>query len=660
MANPGTGMLIKPNQIDQLPFLDTGAKEQYKAGLTTLWRIYESNPEGSKERTEAYEKIKTASSKLMTTLVQQRRPPSQGQGRPNQPQQPGNMQPQQAQQLGQQQNQQQQQGQPGQMTAQQQQQMQQARAAHAQQARQQQQPGQQGGQGGMLPLSAKAQQDLTSVTLVIPLEQQESWKQSAIAVLQRRDHIYRTAQQFNQHIQKAKSQGQEVPPQINQKFEEAKRAMEQANRNWTMVKARGEGQQPMLQPQAQQQINAAQAQQHQNPNPSQQQQQQRPGTQQGQVNSQPPPQQPPPGDPTKPVAQEQRASQSPQQPQGAFQQQQQQQPNAPGQTPTQQSTPAPSQPPPSQPQPPQQQQQQQAPQNIPAQPQAPPNFPSQPTNVQQQRPPQINTQLQNPNQMGPQQGNGSAMPPNSGNQQPPQRPQPLNHQQAMSQAADAYSRSQQQSQQQGPQQQLPNGLPFNNQPPSATQQSTPTYPNLQTTQQSSASTKFPIPKQLQLDPRTQTPVAGPPSRPTLNNSGMMYNPGIQRPPPYTLEGEGDRVLSKRKLDELVRQVTGAAPAASESESSSVLTPEVEEHMLELADDFVDNLITQACRLAKLRPNQTLDIRDIQMVLERNYGIRIPGYSLDEARTVKKFQPAPGWQQKMQAVQAGKVMSNRDA
>ena len=78
-------------------------------------------------------------------------------------------------------------------------------------------------------------------------------------------------------------------------------------------------------------------------------------------------------------------------------------------------------------------------------------------------------------------------------------------------------------------------------------------------------------------------------------------------------------------------------------------------MLNLADDFVDSVITSACRLAKLRSSQTLDIRDVQIALERNYGIRIPGYSLDEARSVRKFQPAPGWQSKMQAVQAGKVM-----
>ena len=78
-------------------------------------------------------------------------------------------------------------------------------------------------------------------------------------------------------------------------------------------------------------------------------------------------------------------------------------------------------------------------------------------------------------------------------------------------------------------------------------------------------------------------------------------------------------------------------------------------ILQLADDFVDSVITSACRVAKLRNSATLDIRDLQLILERNYNIRIPGYASDEVRTVRKFNPATGWTQKMNAVQAAKVM-----
>lgn len=81
-------------------------------------------------------------------------------------------------------------------------------------------------------------------------------------------------------------------------------------------------------------------------------------------------------------------------------------------------------------------------------------------------------------------------------------------------------------------------------------------------------------------------------------------------------------------------------------------------LLQLADDFVDNLITSACRVAKLRDSPTLEIRDIQLILERNYNIRIPGYASDEVRTVRKFQPAAGWTQKMNAIHSAKVMSGK--
>lgn len=78
----------------------------------------------------------------------------------------------------------------------------------------------------------------------------------------------------------------------------------------------------------------------------------------------------------------------------------------------------------------------------------------------------------------------------------------------------------------------------------------------------------------------------------------------------------------------------------------------------MADDFVDDVITSACRLAKLRPSSTLDIRDIQLILERNYNMRIPGFSSDDLRTVKKPNPTQAWTQKMSAVQAAKVTQAR--
>ncbi|KAF2739392.1 hypothetical protein EJ04DRAFT_310471 [Polyplosphaeria fusca] len=165
--------------------------------------------------------------------------------------------------------------------------------------------------------------------------------------------------------------------------------------------------------------------------------------------------------------------------------------------------------------------------------------------------------------------------------------------------------------------------------------------------------KMPIPRTLNVT--APQPVSLGQARPTMSGPtngapGSMGQPVITKFPQFQLEGEGERLLSKRKLDELVRQVTAGGEDA--------LTPEVEEVVLQLADDFIDNVLTNACKLAKLRESPTLDIRDIQLVLERGYNIRIPGFASDEVRTVRKLVPAPGWTQKMNAVQAAKVMGGK--
>ena len=91
---------------------------------------------------------------------------------------------------------------------------------------------------------------------------------------------------------------------------------------------------------------------------------------------------------------------------------------------------------------------------------------------------------------------------------------------------------------------------------------------------------MPIPKQLpERAAAPPGPVPMPQPRPTFSGgpsnagSGVMSQPVLQKTPGYTMEGDGDRVLSKKKLDELVRQVTGGGEGLGGGEN---LTPEVEE------------------------------------------------------------------------------------
>lgn len=96
--------------------------------------------------------------------------------------------------------------------------------------------------------------------------------------------------------------------------------------------------------------------------------------------------------------------------------------------------------------------------------------------------------------------------------------------------------------------------------------------------------------------------------------GMGLPAGLQPPPEET------EIISRKKLQELVGQIS----------AGEVLDTEVEDVMLEVVDDFIDSVMTFACSLAKHRNSSTLEVRDIQCHLERNWNIRIPGYGNTES------------------------------
>lgn len=130
--------------------------------------------------------------------------------------------------------------------------------------------------------------------------------------------------------------------------------------------------------------------------------------------------------------------------------------------------------------------------------------------------------------------------------------QALSHQNAMSQSAQSHAT-----------------LPQQQQPQSAAHTHPPGYLN-----NPKKDDRQPITKNLQVT--APQAIAVPPARPTLNGGpgvgmpGQMGQPAIPSMPGYVLEtSEDGRVLSKKKLQELVREVCG--PGGDEQ-----LTPEVEE------------------------------------------------------------------------------------
>jgi len=86
-----------------------------------------------------------------------------------------------------------------------------------------------------------------------------------------------------------------------------------------------------------------------------------------------------------------------------------------------------------------------------------------------------------------------------------------------------------------------------------------------------------------------------------------------------------QVLTKPRLQELVREI----------DPTEQLDEEVEELLLQIADDFIENTVNAACLLAKHRKVSKVEVKDVQLHLERNWNMWIPGFGTDELRPYKR-------------------------
>ncbi|KAH3665722.1 hypothetical protein OGAPHI_003910 [Ogataea philodendri] len=144
------------------------------------------------------------------------------------------------------------------------------------------------------------------------------------------------------------------------------------------------------------------------------------------------------------------------------------------------------------------------------------------------------------------------------------------------------------------------------------------------------------------------------NRPSILNgnsigASSLTTPVLVRPQNFELEGE--RVLNRRKLKELVKSV-----GADEGDAEVTIDGDVEDLLLDLADEFITSVTSFACRLAKHRKSESIDVRDVQLHLERNWNIRIPGYSADDIRTVRKFIPTPSHNTKLNGISINKSVN----
>jgi transcription initiation factor TFIID subunit 12 len=126
------------------------------------------------------------------------------------------------------------------------------------------------------------------------------------------------------------------------------------------------------------------------------------------------------------------------------------------------------------------------------------------------------------------------------------------------------------------------------------------------------------------------PIAGsvPPASPTtLAGSGEPLAPGSgsSDEPQTTSQATGANLLSKTALRDLVMAI----------DPSQRLEPDVENLLMEVAEEFIGSVLQESCELARHRNGQVLEVRDVQLHLERSWNIKIPGYSYQEVTSVKK-------------------------
>jgi len=92
-------------------------------------------------------------------------------------------------------------------------------------------------------------------------------------------------------------------------------------------------------------------------------------------------------------------------------------------------------------------------------------------------------------------------------------------------------------------------------------------------------------------------------------------------------GDNDRsLLDKRAIHELIKEV----------DPLMQIDEEVEDMLVQIAEEFVDSTLLASCQNAKHRKSNTVEAKDVQLYLERTYSMWVPGFGTEDPKQYKKF------------------------
>ncbi|EJT97387.1 hypothetical protein DACRYDRAFT_111928 [Dacryopinax primogenitus] len=106
-----------------------------------------------------------------------------------------------------------------------------------------------------------------------------------------------------------------------------------------------------------------------------------------------------------------------------------------------------------------------------------------------------------------------------------------------------------------------------------------------------------------------------PQTPTAASYNAYYPNGVPAPE------YDEREWLRQQIQQLAIQI----------DPDAVLEKDTEELLIDATFDFIKDTTEFGCRLAKHRSADVLGVKDVQLYLERQLGIRIPGFATEETR-----------------------------